>query len=294
MNILLTGANGFIGQYARRVLLAKHALYCLQRNVSNVKTSKRYDIIHADLTSPDIQSKLPSNIDCVLHLAQSNQYRSFPDGTEDMRRVNIDATCQLLEWARKSGVKQFIYASSANVYGKSSGLLAESYATQPDSFYGATKLAAEHLVRQYDRFFQIDILRLFTVYGPGQKNMLIPNMIERLRTNQVITLAQGVGLYMTPVYIDDATTIIRRLIETPSNTQVRLLNVCGDKVIHLGEIVKTLEALSGQLARIQHTDEEVNFFTGSNEALKRCLGQTNFTDIEIALELTVKGVSSLH
>ncbi len=294
MNVLITGVNGFIGQRTSRLLAAKHNVFGVTRVSASTHSQPSVKLVLTDLSDPAFVDHLPPSIDCVIHLAQSQQYRDFPDGADDMRRVNIDATCKLLEWSRKTRVRQFIFTSTANVYGKSTGLLTESHATQPESFYGASKLAAEHLVRQYQAYFQIDILRLFTVYGPGQKGMLIPNIIERMNTGQPVTLAEGVGLYLTPIYVDDVVSTIEKLIETPSKAPARLLNVCGDKVTHLGAIVKALETAIGMQARTQFMDEEAQYFTGANVALKRCLGPLNFIDIETGLAITVKGTSGFH
>lgn len=294
MKILITGVNGFIGRHVSRNVAATHTIFGVTRAGSPIPSQPAVKLLQADLSEPHFCNCLPLNTDCVIHLAQSQHYRTFPEGADDMRRINIDATFQLLEWARKADVKQFIFASTANVYGKSKDLLTESSPTQPESFYGASKLAAEHLVQQYKKFFQVDILRLFTVYGPGQKGMLIPNLIERIKTGQRITLAEGVGLYLTPIYVGDVVATIDKLIETPSKIPVRLFNVCGNKVVSLAEIVKTIEALMGLQAVIELTDEKVQYFTGAQEALRKCLVSIDFTDIERGLELTVDSASELH
>lgn len=294
MNVLITGVDGFIGQHLSRLLAAKHDVYGVTRTLPSTRSQAAIKLVFADLSNPAFSDLLPRNIDCVIHLAQSQQYRDFPDGAEDMRRINIDATCKLLEWARKTCVKQFIFTSTANVYGKSTALLTESHATQPESFYGASKLAAEHLARQYQTYFQVDILRLFTVYGPGQKGMLIPNIIERITTGKPVTLAKGGGLYLTPIYVGDVVTTIEELIETPSKAASRLFNVCGDNTVHLGEIVKELEAAMATQAHIQYTDEEAQYFTGANAILKACLELPQTTDLKTGLALTLQNRNLLH
>src|SRR3990167_8609195 len=137
MNVLITGVDGFIGQHLSRLLSTKHDVYGVTRALPSTRVQAAIKFIFADLSAPAFPDLLPRNIDCVIHLAQSQQYRDFPGGADDMRRINIDATCELLEWARKTGVKQFIFTSTANVYGKSTTLLTESHVTLPDSFYGA-------------------------------------------------------------------------------------------------------------------------------------------------------------
>lgn len=287
MNILITGATGFIGQYLWRTLVARHNVFGVTRTVtaSPVDAEK---LIIADLSCPRFTESLPVNIDCVIHLAQSGRYRDFPEGVDDVNRINIDATVSLLEWSRKTGVKQFVFTSSANVYEESATVLAESHSTQPSSFYGASKLAVEHLARQYQAFFQVDILRCFTVYGPNQKGMLIPNIIEKIMSGKPITLAEGTGIYLSPIYVKDVADIIHRLITSSAMPVSRLMNVCGDQIITLNQIVRLLEKILEKSAIIQVTDDEATHFMGSNTILKNYLGVYQFVDIQNGLELTCR------
>jgi len=287
MNVLITGVTGFIGRHAERAFAAMHNVFGVARSATLPESHRTSTLIAADLSTPDFVKRLPSEIDCVIHLAQSREYREFPEGAEGMRRINIEATCELLEWSRRTNVKHFIFTSTANVYGGSTALLTESHPTRPDSFYGASKLAAEHLARQYNDFFQVDILRLFTVYGPGQSGMLIPNIAERIKLGQTVTLAEGVGVYLTPVYVGDVVDVMVKLTGTKAKTPLRLLNVCGDKVTNLSEIVNVLEFLIDKKARIQITGEPSQSFTGVNDHLRQCLNDLNFTDLEPGLANTV-------
>lgn len=283
MNILITGATGFIGRYVGQSLAAQHSLFGVTRNPSRSIDFHGLPVI-ADFSDPRFTEILPKNIDCVIHLAQSASYRNFPEGAEDMLSINIDATSKLLEWARTTGVKQFIFTSTANVYGKSTQAFTESHQTQPNSFYGASKLAAEYLVQQYHQYFQIDILRCFTVYGPGQSGMLIPDIIERINTGRTITLAGGVGIYLTPIYIRDFCLIIDRLITTQSSENTRVMNVCSDQTTNLSEIVNITQAIIGKPAIIEITDEDPTYFIGKNDRLLNFLNKHQFTNIKTGLE----------
>lgn len=286
MRILITGVNGFIGRHMAKFLSAEHEVLGVTRASTLVNDSLAIKLISADFSNPDFVNRLPSGIDCIIHLAQSTQYQNFPEGAEDMRRVNIDATCELLEWARMTGVKQFIFSSTANVYGKSNEQLTEAHVTKPESFYGATKLAAEHLAKQYQPHFQVDVLRLFTVYGPGQKGMLIPNIADRIKQGQPITLAKGVGLYLSPVYVGDVVLVINKLLNNFSSKISRLFNVCGSEVVGLDEIVKAIEAVVNLKACIKLTDAEVQLFSGSNSILKQHIGQIEFKNISAGLKVS--------
>ena len=75
-----------------------------------------------DLSSDWKISELPTKIDVIYHLAQSDKFRDFPAGAPDVFQVNINSTAKLLDYAKKTGVKSFIYASSGGVYGNGKNL----------------------------------------------------------------------------------------------------------------------------------------------------------------------------
>ena len=286
MKILITGANGFIGRHLSHGLSHKHKLNFVVRR-SQFGSNLGSTII-ADLADANFIEGFPNEIDCVIHLAQSNRYREFPDGADDMRVINIDATARILEWARITKVKQFIYFSTANVYGESSGRLNEDSPTQPGSYYGATKLAAEHLALQYQKYFQVDVLRCFAVYGPGQVNMLISNLIEKIRAGEAINLAKGVGLVITPTYIGDLVGIIQNLISLSNVTYSRLANVCGDEEINLNHISHTIGRILGIQPILVENNNNIIFFKGSNAKLKGYIGNIEFRNMEYGLKETLK------
>ena len=159
MNILITGATGFIGRHLTRVLAVNHTVFGMTRTATMQPATPALPVV-INLSVPNFVEQLPSNIDCLIHLAQSVKYHEFPEGVHDMTRVNINATVELLEWARLSGVKHFVFTSTANVYDETSEVLTEAHPTDPKSFYGASKLCAEHLLRQYQKFFELEDAKL--------------------------------------------------------------------------------------------------------------------------------------
>ena len=102
------------------------------------------------------------------------------------------------------------------------------------------------------------------------------------------------GLCLTPIYINDVVATIEKLIETPTKAASRLFNVCGGKVINLGEIVNALEAELGTPARVQCTDEETQYFTGDNASLKANLDLPQSTELDVGLALVVNNCNFLH
>ena len=287
MKILITGATGFIGTKLGQVLSQDNQVYCLLRN-ENSFLEDYFIPVFADLTDPKFVNLLPEEIDCVIHLAQSLKYRDFPEGVLDINRINVDSTLELLDWSRAKGVKKFIFASTANVYGPTDKLLTESCPSNPNSFYGASKLAAENIIKPYAKFFKIDVLRFFTVYGPGQSGMLIPKITQKIFDGKPIHLAEKEGIYLSPIFIDDACSIIQTLISVSSKQQYRLINMCGDEITTLDKVVTTIEKISGKKGNIRITDDKKIFLAGSNSYLKKIIGDFHFTTIETGLNVFLK------
>ncbi len=116
MNILILGANGFLGRNLVNLLSENHKVYALVRNSKNCyfRLNHNVSVIEhnlSDLTLP----KLPDDIDVIFYLAQSRRFREFPDGVDDMMAVNIYAPVSLAKWAISNKVKTFAYASSGGV-----------------------------------------------------------------------------------------------------------------------------------------------------------------------------------
>ena len=212
MRILVTGCSGFVGSFlARRLVERSHELFCVVRSGAEVPLGQAVPWDAAE-TLPE--SSFPRDIDVVIHLAQSRKFRSFPADAPEMFGVNVRMTAELLNWAARTGVKQFVLMSSGSVYEPCAGRLHESAPLAPNSFLGATKLASEVIARPYANAFKLCVLRLFFPYGPGQSDRLIPDLIRRVRTGQAIQISQdGEGLRFTPTFIDDVTAVVSECVE---------------------------------------------------------------------------------
>ena len=296
MRILVTGANGFIGRHLVQHLVAGQQVV----SVVGVDCSgnpptedSRYRALVADLSKDDWRSDLEGErFDLVLHLAQSARYRDFPEGAEDMARVNIMATTALLDFARGSGVRRVIFTSSGNVYAPARTLLEETSDCVPRSFYAATKLSAEYLVRQYGGMFDAVILRLFSVYGPGQARALIPDIIHRVREGREVTLASGVGLYLTPTYVADCVSALARMMECALPSPAVTYNVAGDEVVTLGDIAARVGEIVGRPPVTREMDGEPNSLQGDGTKLWELIGLRARIGISEGLKRTVDALGA--
>lgn len=287
MKILITGASGFIGSNLLRLLSQKNHVYALVRNKKETACTLKVKYLEVDLSQNDFVKCLPLGIDKVIHLAQSYRYRDFPDGVEDMVNINLNSTVSLLNWAKKNGVKHFIFSSTANVYSQTDEILTEESKTIPNSFYGASKLASELILAQYKNFFSVDILRLFTVYGPGQKGMLIPQIIEKIKLKNEIHLSSNIGIKFTPIFIDDLVLIINKILLSSDDNGLRIMNVCGNQQTTLLDVVSEIEKILGVSSSTSITKDKPLNFIGSNELLFSKIDSVNFTDLKNGLNNTI-------
>ena len=247
MKWLITGANGFIGRNLMRHLLSKNdddVYIVLQRSAPEIN-HPRLQFLKGDLNgdfTPVLQNVV---VDGILYLAQSARFREFPKGASDVFNVNTQAPARLADWASSKGVKQFLYASTGSVYQLSNETIIESAPVMAGSFYAASKLAAEQLLTPYSAYFNVKLLRIFNPYGPGQENMLIPGLIERVRKGGQVTLNGGQGLVFRPLFITDLTEILYRLMQQRNEIGCEVFNLGGNETTDLSKVVRFIAAESG-------------------------------------------------
>ena len=267
MKILITGAGGFIGSCLTAELLKQPntELFCVvSQNAINKLSGETITYTFLDLSSSDFDKRLPKTADIVIHLAQSNAYRNFPDKAKDIFDINVKSTQILLDWSIKAGIKKFIYASSGNVYLQQNKKLIEQDTCDSGSYYGASKYAAEQLIKPYQQYFNTVIIRIFGVYGPRQKNMTVPNIINKVLQSEEITLAKNAGLYFTPLYIDDCIEMLIKLIEYPTTKNYQVYNFSGNEVVNLGDLVKIVSEKTETKPNIKVVDIEPMYLMGDS------------------------------
>lgn len=276
--LLVFGASGYVGsKLINANTNAEVELIPVVRS-----STGRSDEVVFDLSTSSPE-ELPSNVDGVIYLAQSSQYRNFPEGSADMLNVNGLAVNTLLEWCRKNNIGRFIFASTANVYETVDRPIDNSVAVNPGSYYGFSKSVGERACEFYRDFIDITILRFFTIYGPDQKGMLVPNIIDSVKSSREITLNKGIGLYLSPIYIDNVLQVLHGLIQSSKSLEV--INVCGPEVISLKKIVEHVESGTGVIANIKELDRDpVYLCSGDNLAVKELIQGNEFIGFQEGLK----------
>lgn len=263
-NILVTGGAGYIGSVAVRKLLdSGHKVTVIDNLYKGRRelVDKRAIFRQLDVISlPALERFLGGKkFDAIIHFA------ALKDAGESMVRSdwyqdNITGVINLLKIAPKLKVKQFIFSSSAAVYGEPrSVVIDENHSRHPINFYGYTKLAGEELLEWARKLKGIEYvaLRYFNIAGDGGLNYIDPqarnifNVIGEVLCGRKKTLEIFGGDYNTK----DG-TCIRDYIHVIDlvNAHEQALKVKGSHVINLGsekgysvmEIVKEFERVSGK------------------------------------------------
>jgi UDP-glucose 4-epimerase len=233
MKVMLTGASGFVGGYLAPALVAAgHEVFALVRDPGSYEPPDGVTAVGADLARPLDLGSLPQ-VDAVAHFAQANV--ALPDEAAALYRVNTTSTVDLLEHARRTGARRFLYASSASVYGLGERPFREDDPLSPHDLYAVSKINSEQLVAAYSRFFGTAVFRLVAPYGPGQAGRMIPGVIGRVRDGRAVTLNGGGRPRMNPIYVTDAVEAIVASLEQDGRMVV---NVAGDEVASISDLAR--------------------------------------------------------
>jgi len=309
MKIIVTGAAGFIGSHLCEHLLSKgydvigldnfdnfYDPQIKRKNIENCVKNNKFTLFEHDIRDFDKINKIfkDKNINAVVHLAAKAGVR--PSIAEPMlySDVNIKGTMNLLESARKYGVKKFIFASSSSVYGnnKKVPFSEEDNVDFSISPYAATKKSGELFCHTYHHLYNLPAtcLRFFTVYGPRQRPDLAIHKFTKLIDQKKPVPVYGDGTMSRDfTYIDD---IINGVISAIDNcTDYHIYNLGESKTITVKNMIETIEKALGKKAIIDYQNEQpgdVKTTFADISKAKKELGYNPSTDFEQGIDEFVK------
>lgn len=256
---LVTGAAGFVGSHLSAELLRRgHQVIGVdafipyyprplkELNLAPLVTHSNFLFHELDLRSDNLAPLFDASVNAVFHLAaQAGLLRSWKE-FESYMTCNVLATQRLLDAATPSK-PHFLQISTSSVYGRfATGN--EEAPLEPVSPYGITKLAAEHLVRAYsaNSGLPATILRLFSVYGPGQRPDMGYNIfIQRLLKGETITIDGDGTDSRSNTYVLDVVQGLVRAFEQPQQSVGEAFNIGGGEEVNVLQVLEILQELSG-------------------------------------------------
>ncbi|MDB5250365.1 MAG: family oxidoreductase [Segetibacter sp.] len=236
--ILVTGANGFLGQHLSLFLADKgYEVIATGRGGSRLPQHKNIEYADVELTNREaVQSLLRHYIvDVLIHNAALSKPDECENNKDFCALTNVETTKYLLE----SEVRHFIYMSTDFVFGEN-GPHSEDAETGPLNFYGESKRQAEQHVKENDK--KSTIVRPVFIYGRAWEGMRpsflhwVKNNIEQQKTIRVVS-----DQLRTPTYVGDICSGIEKIIQKEATG---VYNLAGKDVLSPYEMaLKTADVL---------------------------------------------------
>lgn len=284
-NAAITGSTGFIGSH----LIVK--LREVGINIFEISRSAS----QIDITSWEQVKNIPAQ-EVLFHMAGVTNISLSFEKPHYVYVNNVVGTLNMLEWCRKNDVKKMVFLSTF-VYGVPQYLpVDEEHPAAPTNPYSTSKLIAEEICQAYCRDYGLNIavLRLFNVYGPGQKpDFVIPRIIEQLPTGKVQLGASAPKRDF--VYVDDVVDSIVSASLSEING-FEIFNIGSGISFSIKEIAAELSSLyfeaTGNKVSVNYSDVlkkgDVADTVANIEKAKRVLNWNPKIDIKTGLLKTLR------
>ena len=261
--ILITGSAGFIGFHtAKQLLESGHHIigidnfnhyYDNSLKEDRNKILERYKnfiLYRGDLEKIELLQSIfkKHKIDKICHLAAQAGVRYGIENPYAYIQSNVVGFTNLLEEARNTEVKNFVFASSSSVYGENKKVPFSEMdrVDHPISLYAATKKSNEEIAFAYSHLFGMRCtgLRFFTVYGPwGRPDMALFKFTEKILNGEEIEV-YGHGRMMRDfTYIDDIVSGIIRSLEKLASFEI--FNLGRGEPVKLNDFIKAIGSSTG-------------------------------------------------
>lgn len=264
MAYLVTGGAGFIGSHVAEHLLERGETVVVldnfndyydprikRENIQRITKHPKLTVVEGDIRNMVLIQKLfgQHGISHVAHMAALANVRASADKTPQYIDVNLLGTMNLLESSRDFSVKQFVFASTSSVYGKTEILpfVETDTADRPLASYPASKRAGEMLGHTYYNLNQLNFtaVRFFNVYGPaGRPDMMPIQLMEATQSGKRMKIFNGGDIHRDWTYITDIVAGVVAALDKPLGYEV--INLGAGNPISLTHFVEIIEELSGR------------------------------------------------
>lgn len=224
IKICITGTDGFIGSNLTKTLNLNNNIILIPFDGNLLNKDDIVNFFDAN-----------KNIDQIIHLAGT-----FFGDFDELLKINVLTTQNLLHIAVKNGVKKIIYPSSGAIYGEP--IMEESLETdilKPNTFYGLAKLYTEDCIKYYYNNFNLNyiILRLPNVYGENNNKGVIYNFLTDIKNKREITIYGDGTQSRNFLHVSDVCMAIEKSIFYDKSD---IFNISNPTKVSINEIVKIL------------------------------------------------------
>jgi len=261
--VLVTGGAGFIGSNLVAELVRKGCDVIVLDNFSsgyrkNLDPFPSVRLIEGDVRDVKAVKEAVRGSEVIFHLAASvGNKRSIDNPIEDAG-VNVLGTLNILEAARKHGVKKIVVSSSAGIFGELKTLpIREDHPVEPDSPYGCTKLCEEKLSLAYSKLYPLEAvcLRYFNVYGPNQRydayGNAIPIFVFRMLSGDPIYIFGDGEQTRDFVYVTDV--VKANILAAEKDGICGAFNIGAGSAVTVNELIRIIVGNSKNEIQIIHT-----------------------------------------
>jgi nucleoside-diphosphate-sugar epimerase len=267
MNVLVTGAAGFIGSHLCEALLeVGHTVTGVdnfdpyydrtikERNLRESLLRPDFHFVEMDLRdAPAVRALMAQGWDRVVHLAGRGGVRRSILEPQAYLENNLLATGNVLEAMRETGLDRLVFASTSSVYGNVSPVpfREDNRADWPISPYSASKKACEVLAYTYHHLHGLHafVLRFFTVYGPRQRpDMAIHTFVKAVTRGEAIERYGDGSTERDYTYVDDIVAGVVRAVERVEGYEI--INIGGAQTTSLAHLIELIEEVTGERARV--------------------------------------------
>jgi len=284
MNVLVTGAAGFIGYHLSEKLLARgdtvvgfdnvnsyYEVSLKETRLARLMKKQGFSFIRADLADrAAIETLFSKNrFDRVVHLAAQAGVRYSLENPQAYVDANLVGFVNILEACRHAKVPHLAYASSSSVYGANTRMpfSVHDNVDHPVSLYAATKKANELMAHTYAHLFRLPTtgLRFFTVYGPwGRPDMALFGFTKKILAGEPIEVFNHGKMRRDFTFVDDIVEGVVRVsdrIPQPnpswssdnpdpgtSSAPYRVYNIGNHQPVELLEFIAIIERKLGKKA----------------------------------------------
>ena len=273
--VVLIGGAGFVGSHLVEALLADDAKEIVifdnftrgtKQNLAETSKNKSVRIVEGDILDPKAVEKVVQGADGVFHLAASWLLQCADDPRAGLQ-TNVVGTFNVMEACKAANVRRLVFSSSASVYGNAlHEQMTEDHPLNNRTFYGATKIAGEQLLRAFNEMYGLDYvaLRYFNIYGPRQDYSgayvsVIMKVLDRLDAGEPpIVYGDGSQAYDF-IYIGDIARA--NVLALKSDVKDDAINVCTGIKTSIRELVDLLRELSKSKLETEYRPAALQFVT---------------------------------